>query len=261
MDNYIFRTALNGFNRQDVIAYIEKAQKEAAERAAQLEQEIEELRREKMDLLNTLESCEQERDVLNKQLAEQKKSLDETQTTCKAVFDEKEALVCRLSECEEELEAVKADRNAVTERVKRMEDQIEIARYEKESVTQLELEARKRAEIIVNDANHQAEELLAQARSKAQALITSANEQAQNTLDEACGCAEEVYAEVEERVQSTAKKYTDLFASFETVTTHVSNELRKMDVALAQLPINFNHLKDGLENILEQTRERSGGEK
>ena len=31
MENTIFRSALGGFNRQDVMAYIEKAQKEAAE--------------------------------------------------------------------------------------------------------------------------------------------------------------------------------------------------------------------------------------
>ena len=34
MDNHIFRSALSGFNRQDVMAYIERTQKQAEEAAA-----------------------------------------------------------------------------------------------------------------------------------------------------------------------------------------------------------------------------------
>ena len=36
MDNYIFRSAALGFNRQDVMEYIEKTQKEAESSAAGL---------------------------------------------------------------------------------------------------------------------------------------------------------------------------------------------------------------------------------
>mgnify|MGYP003315122021 CR=1 FL=1 len=43
MDNHIFRSAINGFNRHDVMGYIEKTQKAAAERAAALEAQLIEL--------------------------------------------------------------------------------------------------------------------------------------------------------------------------------------------------------------------------
>ena len=43
MDNHIFRSALGGFNRQDVMEYIEKVQRLADERAASLEQQLEEI--------------------------------------------------------------------------------------------------------------------------------------------------------------------------------------------------------------------------
>ena len=60
MDNHIFRSAFNGFNRQDVAAYIEKSQKEAAERAAELETQLEALRKSEEALRAELEKCEQE---------------------------------------------------------------------------------------------------------------------------------------------------------------------------------------------------------
>ena len=43
MDNHIFRSALSGFNRQDVMAYIERTQKQAEEAAAGLEARLAEL--------------------------------------------------------------------------------------------------------------------------------------------------------------------------------------------------------------------------
>ena len=36
MDNHIFRSALSGFNRQDVMAYIERTQKQAEVSASQV---------------------------------------------------------------------------------------------------------------------------------------------------------------------------------------------------------------------------------
>ena len=98
MDNHIFRNALNGFNRQDVISYIEKSQKEAAERAAQLEQELEQLREQKAKVEGELESSVQEREALAEQLADQTKLLDESRSTCAAAEEEKEALSRTVSE-------------------------------------------------------------------------------------------------------------------------------------------------------------------
>lgn len=256
MDNHIFRTALNGFNRQDVTAYIEKSQKEAAERIAQLEKEIEDLYKTLAEVKDSLDSSLEERAVLDEQLEEHKTYLEEAQQSIEDISAEKLICESQIRECDEALRTVQAERDDLACRIRDMEGQVEAARREKESVAQLELEARKRSEAIIEDANRQAEELLAQARAQAQALITGANEQAQSTLEQAAEHAAEIRADVEAQVARTAKEYNDLFASFETVAAHVSGELRKMDVAVSQLPISFNHLKDGLENVLELASER-----
>lgn len=230
MNNYIFRSALNGFNRQDVTAYIEKSQKEASERVAELEVQLELLRKKEREVRLALEACTQERDALREQLADLEKEQDK-------------------------------NRVEMTAQLQEMQDEVAAARKEKESVAQLELEARKRAEELLEETRAQSEELLAQARSQAQALLTSANEQAESTVDTAYQRAEEIRADMEKQVRSTGAEVDELVSSVETIVSHVTAELRKMDVAVAQLPINFNHLQDGMKDVIELASDRAIVEK
>ncbi len=222
MDNCIFRSALNGFNRQDVTAYIERTQKDASERVAELEEQIDAMRKSEDGVRRMLDDCQFESDELRRQLAEQ--------TT--------------------HHERVKAEMEA---QLQEMRKEIATAHKEKETVAQLELDARKRAEALLAERSAQAEEILAQARGQAQALLTAANERAEQIINEASQRAEAIRAEVENHVKRTNTSVEELASSIETVVTHVSAELRKMDVAVAQLPINFNHLRDGLKEALEQS--------
>ena len=230
MDNHIFRSALNGFNRQDVTAYIEKSQKEAAERLAELEAQLELLRKKEQEVSLALETCTQERDALREQIADLEKEHDKKQMEMTAQLQE-------------------------------MQSEVTAARKEKESVAQLELEARKRAEELLEETRAQTEEMLAQARAQAQALLTTANEQAESTIDEACQRAEEIRSGMEKQVRSTGAEVEELVSSVEMIVSHVTAELRKMDVAVAQLPINFNHLKDGMKDVLELANDRTVVEK
>lgn len=250
MDNHIFRGALNGFNRQDVIAYIEKSQKEASERAAKLEQEIENLRAQMTDAEKALENYRQEQEVLTERVAEQRDLLEDAQISVEDITAEKLRCEERIREQDEKLKAALAERDDLARRISDMEGQVESARLEKERVAQLELEARQRAEAVLEEARCQAEEILAQARAEAE-----------KTANDALAAAEDVRKRMEFQVEHTAKEYNDMFSSFETVAAHVASELRKMDVVAAQLPINFNHLKEGLAEVLRQAQDRSVTEK
>ena len=68
MDNHIFRSAIGGFNRQDVMEYIERVQKRAEEDAAELEAQAGELRHANDELALQLEERTRERDGLEQQL-------------------------------------------------------------------------------------------------------------------------------------------------------------------------------------------------
>lgn len=250
MDNHIFRSALNGFNRQDVTVYIEKTQKEASEHAQALEAQLEELRKSEAQLRAELESLTQERDTLCAQLSDMTESREHTAAELDAALEKN-------AELEQAVQVARSEQDSLNALLQGMRDEVAAARGEKESVAQLELEARKRADALMEEKRAQAEELLAQARSQAQALLTNASEQADHAISAAYERAEEIRAVMEAQVAQTSAEANELISSVETITAHVAAELRKMDVAVTQLPINFNHLKDGLKDILEQTGDRS----
>ena len=250
MDNHIFRGALNGFNRQDVIAYIEKSQKEAADRAAKLEQEIEDLRAKMTDAEKALENYRQEHEMLTERIAEQRDLLEDAQISVEDITAEKLRCEESIRDRDEKLKVALAERDDLAHRVSDMEGQVEAARLEKERVAQLELEARERAEATVSEAQSESEEIITRARIEAERII-----------NEALTAAEEIRGNMERQVECTAKEYNEMFTSFETIAAHVASELRKMDVIAAQLPINFNHLKDGLAEVHRLAKDRSTTEK
>ena len=61
MDNHIFRSAIGGFNRQDVTEYIERTQKQAEEAAAALNKQLEDLRQAEGEARAALEERERKR--------------------------------------------------------------------------------------------------------------------------------------------------------------------------------------------------------
>lgn len=250
MDNHFFRSALSGFNRQDVIDYIEKSQREASEQVQALELQINELKKNGEELCADLDSCVQERDLLRGQLEEMTQAYERAQA-------ELTELRGKLSESESEAQSACDRQMALNDQLQEMQAEVAAARKEKESVAQLELEARKRAEDLLEETRAQAEDLLNQARSQAQALMTDANKQAETTVQAAYERAEEIRAAMEAQVSRTGEEADALISSVETITAHVAAELRKMDVAVAQLPINFDHLKDGLKDLREQAADRS----
>ena len=58
---------------------------------------------------------------------------------------------------------------------------------------------------------------------------------------------EQLHKEIEKTIEGCRA----LKADFANITEHISSELRRMDVAVSQLPISFNCLQNGLE-ALEQ---------
>ena len=145
-------------------------------------------------------------------------------------------------------------------RVQDLEDQLASMRLEKERITQLELDAHQRADEVVAQASAQAQLIQTQAQAQADGTIRSANEEAQAAVAEARSQAQALLRAAAEKVGETAAAYDQLFQSFTSITSHISGELRKLDVTAAQLPISFNHLKDGLHQLQEQARERAAEE-
>lgn len=278
MDNHIFRSAISGFNRQDVMEYIEKTQKETAAVVERLEAECEELRRNADMLRGALDACGQEKTALAQQLEDMTARCEETQTSWAELSTAAERLRDAVAQQDASIQELTHENQQLTQRLAEMEGEVSGIRVEKEKIAQLELEARMRCDAVLADAQQQAESAVQAANEQADALLRAAQEQAEHTARQADEAAQEVGRAAQERarclteetearaaqlrqelsqqVTGAAEEYETLRTAVESITTHVSGELRKLNVAVTQLPINFDHIKDSLQSLQERAQEK-----
>ncbi len=245
MENHIFRGALGGFNRQDVTAYIERTQAESAARVEALETQIKTLEETAAAAQASLETAQAERAELERQLTDMTLRYNHAKNNWDAQAAAKESFRADVVQRDATVKELTGENQRLFHRVEDLEKQVAAFRQEKERVAQLELEARQRAAAVTSQADSQAAQTAARAKGEAQAIVAEAQAQAQVLL-----------RETEEQVQGTVDQYAALFDSFDTIAGHITNELRKMDVTVSQLPLNFNHLRDSLQALLERARER-----
>ena len=165
------------------------------------------------------------------------------------------------------IQELTGENEKLSRRVRELEAKAEHLRQEKERLTQLELDAKRRSEEteakageeargVMEAARSQAAEITSRAQTQADDIIAKAKTQAEAIEAEAKAQAEVLLRETEEQVEGTVNQFGALFSSFETITGHLTNELRKMDVTVSQLPISFNHLRDSLQALLERAKKR-----
>ena len=282
MDNHIFRSAIGGFNRQDVMEYIERVQKRAEEDAAELEAQAGELRRANDELALQLEERTRERDGLEQQLEDMTLRCNHARNNWDAQAQAKESFRRDVAQRDEKIRSLNEENQRLLRQVEALEKQMDSFRRQKEQLAQLELEARQRSGDVLAQAEAQAEDALAQARLEAKDMISQASVQAENMISQANTQAEAMTAraisqaetqaettaaranaradsllrETEERIMETAAEYDQLFRSFQSVSERISSEIRKLEDTASHLPASFNRLKDGLEDLQRRAKER-----
>ena len=229
MENTFKSSVFGGFNRDDVIRYIEKTALESKQQIESLEQESDGLCRENAELRDALAAAERERD----QLAESydtasgaqealKKGLTAAQETIAELRAQLEDTTQKAAFAQKEHERLRAAQKAEHEReMKKLQEELAALRAQAEEysrvkahIADIELSARERADALD-----------AATRAKLQAYIascTSQCEQVLSTLGAAC--------------------------------KSVCSELRRADTAVAQLPEAFTTLSAQLDELkkLEQ---------
>ena len=244
MDNHIFRSAALGFNRQDVMEYIEKVQKESEARISELTAELDAALRDGGDARQSLEDCTQERDRLSQELAERKEQFEtelaDLQERYEMEMDARDAAEAESDQQKERLRELETENSLLAEQVEALERQMEDLRHEKERLTQLEL-----------NAHHRSDELLAQTQAQADQMIAKAKARGTEIETQAQARADALLAETRKQISASVEKCGELLRSCESVAAHVSGELRKMDVAVAQLPVGMDHLRKGLAELAE----------
>jgi len=131
MDNQFRGAAFGGFNRQDVMEYLERTAKEHAEGMAQLRAQLEQAQQE----------C-----------GELRAQLEQAQEQTKLLTEERD----RIAQENEQLPRLQEEADALRSRVARLEPDAQAYAAIKERAAGMELEAHRRAQQIVDDARGEA---------------------------------------------------------------------------------------------------------
>lgn len=152
MDHPFRSAALGGFNRQDVLDYLEKTSAENAQRQQELQQKLEAAEEERGRLAARTGEQEEQMAILQRERDSLQQQLEQIKQALAVGQDREEAQ-------ERELAGLRRERDALKARVEALEP--EAAAYEavKERTAGVELEAHCRAQKIVDQADGQAREL------------------------------------------------------------------------------------------------------
>ena len=224
MENTFKSSVFGGFNRDDVIRYIEKTALESKQQLEALEQESDGLCRENAELRDKLAAAERERDKLAESYdtasgAQEalKKGLTAAQETIAELRAQLEDTTQKAAFAQKEHERLRAAQKAEHEReMKKLQEELAALRAQAEEygrvkahIADIELSARERADALD-----------AATRAKLQAYIASCTSQ----------CAQ-------------------VLATLGSTCESVSSALRHADEAVSRLPGAFTTLEGQLDEL------------
>ena len=249
MDNHIFRSSALGFNRQDVMEYIEKTQKEAETNAASLSSQLDEALSKVAYLRLRLEESTGETERLTRELEASRRQYGE-EHEARAVLERNTA------QQSESIKALTEERDQLAARVSDLTGQSNALRQEKEKLAQLELDAHRRADELLAQTQAEADLRLAEAKDRAEGLINAANTQASDTIAQAEARREALLTDAQEQVEDTVRHCGELLETFEKISSSIAGELRKLSTTNGRLPVQLNGLKGGLAERQKKAGER-----
>ena len=209
MDHPFRGSAFGGFNRQDVLNYLETTTKEAAARQQELEQQLEEANQAASRQQSALEESRSQAEHLTYENGELKAHMERASADLAELRDENGRLTTRLTSAEEELTALRA-------RVAELEPDALAYRAVKERTAGVELEAHGRAQRIVADAEEQARQI---------------RQQTGRWLQRGEG------------------EYRDLCMQTETTIAHAADQLEKAGRCMEDIKQMLNDRAEGLEEL------------
>ncbi len=268
MENNTFKGSLfGGFNRQDVMNYIEKASKESAQlleenaaRIAALEQDVK-TKGEELDALRA------ERDRLQSDLKDACASYQATQSELdaaqEAYADLNEALETARTYSRNYAEEIRTQKSTIEAL------QVEVEEYHtlKNNIAEVELDARHRADTIVADARAQADELLRKAGAEADALLADAQAKAEKAVREADISAAATRQKADQHAMLTRQQlsallnncqsqYERLLEGYKAAALQAAASLQKAQEQMAQLPTVFSKIEGGVQKLSESKQKK-----
>ena len=209
MDHPFRSAALGGFNRQDVLDYLEKMSAENAQRQQELQQKLETAEDAQRQLSTQTAQQEEQLAILRRDRDQLKEQLEQVQQALASSQAQEEAQ-------ESALTALRQERDELKARVEVLEP--EAAAYEtiKDRTAGVELEAHCRAQNVLDQANVQAKEL-------------------RRNMEQWLGRVEREYDALRSEVESTVSHAADQLEKANKCLDRMTALLSDQDVALEAL--------------------------
>ena len=217
MDHPFRSAAVGGFNRQDVLAYLEERAKLAAQAEQKLQDQLDEVNHQ-------AEALRRERDGLRCELEETRRELE-------AARQRRDSLSAQLEQRGREL-------SACQERAEGAERELEKARGERD-------EARGRLASVTPDA-----QAYVQLKERTAGVELEAHRRAQAIQAKAEEDAQKARRQVEQWLKRMGREYDALCTQVETTVSHAASELEKAGAGLERL----NELMSSQGTALEGVR-------
>ena len=256
MDNHIFRSAIGGFNRQDVMEYIERTQKQSEESIAWLESQTAQLQASEEEAQNALRECTQERDRLAAELADMSAKYNNAKNNWESQAQAKESSRRDVVQRDQTIRDMTEENQQLFHRVQELESHMEDLRRQKEQLAQLELDAHRRADVVVEQAQVKAQAIRSEAEAQARALIEQAQTQAQNILSDAQSTSQAVVEKTKLWIEDTAEDFSEVLEHFQSVSGQVAEGLKNLERTLGEFPVGLNALKKDLDGLYGRISEK-----
>lgn len=154
MENVIhkFRAAVGGFHRQDVLDYIESADAAHRRQIQELQSRLDESEKTRTELEDTLSGLRDENGSVSAEGAKVRAALEESTRTLSRLRGD-------LSRCESDLAAARQELSCLKERVAQLEPMAKSYEELKDRVAFVELDAHKKAQATMSEAEAEAEQV------------------------------------------------------------------------------------------------------
>lgn len=166
--------------------------------------------------LNALRSATQERDAAQEASLALQKQCEELRKELASVTAERD-----------KYQTMAEEKSVLETQLGELKGQAEEYCELKQHIAGIELDAHKRGDQVIGEAEKKAAQIIQEAEDYAASVREKAGEE----------------------LSELSARYQELLNTFEVVSSHVTGELRKMDVAVGQLPLAFNRLSAALRDL------------
>ena len=215
MDHQFRNAAIGGFNKQDVLDYLELISKANQEQTQSLQEQLTQAQEQCLQL----ETQRSQSNTHSMQLSREKEALQQIADNAQA----------ELTGCKQEIASLRAKLDESEQARKQLQEQVELLRPDAEAYHAV--------------------------KDRAAGMELDAHRRAQGILDQAKEESHHMRAQVQQWMAKLAQEYSELCSQIDATVSHTANELTKVETALGQISQTLSaqdSALDALGSVYEQ---------